>query len=35
VVADGARDADDDDDADVIAPGREPGSRPRWPGRLI
>ena len=31
VVADGARDAD----ADVIAAGREPGSRPRWPGRLI
>jgi hypothetical protein len=31
VVADGAHDAD----ADVIAAGREPGSRPRWPGRLI
>lgn len=30
-MADGARDAD----ADVIAAGREPGSRPRWPGRLI
>jgi hypothetical protein len=30
-VADGARDAD----ADVIAAGREPGSRPRWRGRLI